>query len=239
MHSAFPKLQLYQQQSHRALVESENNLHLFEGLQVGALFVGLILQVVAAAVLNGFFTQQFMSRVETLRINVDRISKDLPFDPALSGTDEIAELDQSFRKMSQELALKAAREQALFENASDVICVLDQDMKIERMNAACTRMWGYIPEDLESKPVMALLPMDSGANVQTILSTSKAREPAASFEADVLTKSGPTMRCSWSTFWSEQNRRWFCVIHDIAEQHRLEKRKQSFLSMIARDLEAP
>jgi diguanylate cyclase (GGDEF)-like protein/PAS domain S-box-containing protein len=47
---------------------------------------------------------------------------------------------------------------ALFEGASDVMIVVDDEGKIVIANEACSRLLGYAPEDLEGKPVELLVP---------------------------------------------------------------------------------
>lgn len=239
LRKTFISLQEYHRRTQAVMVANEYHLKVIMAINFALIALGMLMQTGASFFLASYFSRQFVFPIESLRVNVDRISHGFELTPPIPGNDEIADMDKSFRKMYAELALAAEREHALFDNASDVICILDDNMEVSRLNNAVLRMWGYATDQLLGSHISKVVCDSQWSSMKHSLDCSQSEEPAANFECDVVTESGQKLRCLWSTFWSEQNRSWFCVVHDISEQHRLEQLRESFLTMIARDLQQP
>lgn len=210
--------------------------------QLASLFVATLIAAVAfnlvwALFMFKFFSRQFIQRIRALHQNLDPSANSGTV--ADQGSDEISELDRSVHHMWSELTRKAEQEQSLFDNSSDIICVLNENFEIERINPAVKAVWGFEAKDLTGKRIGNNIAPDQWAQVEQSLTASKIDNPAGSFEFDMQRQNGEKFRALWSTYWSTQNRCWFCVIHDISEQFHFEKLREAFLTLIARDLETP
>src|SRR5262249_41439030 len=59
------------------------------------------------------------------------------------------------------------------------------------------------------------------------------------FENRIKRKDGTAVDALWSAQWSEEEKTFFCVAHDITGRKQIEDMKQRFLSMASHDLRAP
>src|SRR5262249_52813857 len=73
-----------------------------------------------------FFARSITRRLTLLKENALLLARGAELHEALSGSDEIAKLDNAFHDMAKTLAEAARRERALVDNALDVICSIDE-----------------------------------------------------------------------------------------------------------------
>lgn len=218
---------------------SERRIAEVRRLQMQILFGGLFLNLALGVLLYLFYKQSIMDRLARIKANTELLSKGGVLLPLVGGSDEIAQLDLSFHLMKKQLQESSEREQSLFENASDVICVLDRQGKFLRLNPACQKRWQLEPAALETKSVFDLVLPGESSKLERDLKEAMATEQAASFELALLSGNGELLQTLWSVLWSPSEERLFCVVHDISERKRSEKVKQEFLSMISYDLKRP
>lgn len=203
------------------------------------LLIGIAANLLAAVILAIFFRRTVASRLRTIKQNTILLSKNETLQAPLTGGDEIAQLDQAFHAMDEELRLAARREKELFDNASDVICVLDYNNRFVKVNLASQRIWGYSPDELTSMTAEQLVHKDDMNAMLDHIARGKLNAESFNFENRIIRADGEQIEVSWSTFWSQIDRQLYCVVHDITERKRTERKKQKFLAMISSDLKSP
>ncbi|MBX9687006.1 MAG: cell wall metabolism sensor histidine kinase WalK, partial [Candidatus Obscuribacterales bacterium] len=223
----------------RSTQETERRIQHVRNLQAGILSFGLFANLGVAVLLLLFYKRKIMKRLGTISTNTLRISQAETLEKALAGHDEIAMLDKAFHSMDRQLKEASERERNLFNNASDVICVLDENYKFIKINPASRRLWHYEPEALLNRDIFYLLPDFETEKLKDALARCKSSHEASLIELTIKVGKEQTLETIWSAYWSETERSLFCVVHDISERKESERIKQEFLSMISSDLKRP
>lgn len=203
------------------------------------LFTALAANLALASLLYLFYRNQFVIRINKTKSDVESLTRGQALSAPLSGTDEIASLDASFRNMSMQLAAAAERERALFENSSDMICVLDENLNFVRVNTASARLCGWQADALVGESVSSILESAAFKDIEQRLLSARTTQTAAQYEAAVETSSGGRISTLWSVFWSPDQKSCHCVVHDVSEERELDKLRESFLRLIAADFREP
>lgn len=202
------------------------------------LVFGLIANAVVTLVLFLFFKKTIYNRLQEVKKNTILLSEDGPLN-TIGGNDEIRQLDEAFHKMDEELRQASERERSLFNNASDVICVLNGSHEFERINPACRKCWGYEESELIGKSIANMILATERESIEPALRNARKKLDAARFELVLKRKDGTQLDTLWSTFWSENEQLLYCVVHDISERKKVERIKQSYMALISSDLRTP
>lgn len=198
------------------------------------LIIGLIGNAIAAICLSIFYGKGIMARLRIIGRNTQALKEGKALESPLSGRDEIMQLDRAFHEMDATLKLATIRQREMFDNASDVICVLDADMRFTKVNRASDRNWGLKAEDLIEKSAKDITDAQDFKSFQESLLNARNRQTPV--EVEMRRQS---MESLWSIYWSQIDQHYYCVVHDVSEQKRSERMKQRFLSMISSDLKRP
>ncbi len=237
---AYNALQTLLSESQEHLVETSlRKQETLRQLQALILSAGLLTSIVLAVLLAKFFMSGIVKRLAVITDNTERLSNGLPLNASLTGGDEIAEVDDAFHEMAAALRQTAERERALFDNASDVICVLDRSGRFTRVNPASWRVWGRRPADLQGCSLIELIYPEDRESVMNAVGRAQSDTPSLSFECRLLAGDARLMETLWSVYWAESEESLFCVVHDIGERKKLERMKQEFLAMVSHDLRSP
>ncbi len=200
------------------------------------LMVAAGLNIGVAAWLVIFFVRPIVHRLTVLKINNQRLAAEMPLLPLIPGTDEIAEIDKGFHDMAVQLAESFRKEQAMSENANDIICSLDAAKTFLKVNSACLNTLGYTPAEIRGLNLSELVSSESSTTAVDEVIQSKG---SGAFELEMKKKDGKTAMLLWTAHWAEFDKALFCVLHDITERKRLERMKQEFVSMVSHDLRSP
>ena len=203
------------------------------------LIVGVVGNIVLALFLARLFYKGTSSRLDTLVDNTKRMAKGEPLKPALTGGDEIAQLDNVFHSMAAAVTEASRKERAVLENTSDAICSININTVFLSANPASREVFGFTPAELIGKNLSDVVHGDDWAVVRTALKTSRESGRPISFDSRVRRADSKQSDIHWSVHWSESEERYFCVAHDISERKRLELMKQDFVSMVSHDLRTP
>lgn len=223
------------EQTSRLQSEVEANRH----LQYAVLIAGVLINIALSAYLWFFYRRSILERIRTIARNTEAISEKGWLEPEMGGSDEIALLDHAFHQMHKKLLKASELEKALFNNASDVIFVLDSQEKFTQMNPAGEKQWSYPLERLSHYTLSKVVLEDDQDRVRQQIDLARSTREALSFEAGVITRTGQTCYGLWSVYWSEQSRNLFCIFHDITEHRLIEEERKSFLAMMSADLHKP
>ncbi len=203
-------------------------------LSFGIVF-GVILTVILAVVVSKGITR----RLSVLAENSFRLARNDQLLPVLAGHDEIARVDQVFHSMAEALAQATRTERALIENASDVICSIDKAGKFTAINPAAVKVLAYTQEELLGKYYIDLIAREDREHVKSCMEdllNSQRNEP---FETRLIKKDATVIDVLFSAYWSDEQKTYFCVLHDITERKDAERVKQEVMAMVSHDLRTP
>jgi len=150
-----------------------------------------------------------------------------------------------------EVALKA--NQLIMDNSQDVICTIDEQGRFLRINAACQNLWGYTPEELIGRCYIDLVHEEDRPKTIEADEKVQAAGTLSDFVNRYVRKDGTLVDVLWSATWSETDRIYFCVAHNITERQRSEealrdakeeadranRAKSEFLSRMSHELRTP
>ncbi len=198
-----------------------------------------ILTIFISIYLAAFYSRSITRRLNIVMNNSIALAAHLPLNARLRGKEEIAKLDQVFHKMASGLQEASQRERAITENAAEVICSIDGELNFKEMNPACLRLWGYEPTSMIGKSVLQFVAQDG--RDRTAAEFARGRETAqeAVIENSVVKQSGETAAMRWSLHWSKEASTFYCIAHDVTEQHEIERMKKEFVAMVSHDLRSP
>jgi PAS domain S-box-containing protein len=186
-----------------------------------------------------FLTKGITTRLQRVSDNTRNLAAGMPLHPVITGTDEIANLDQVFHNMAADLKEAARKERAVIDNAVDFICTLDANNRLIAANPASNSLLGMEPGELLGKHAIDLFSDADKSRASEFFDRLKKQEVTAPIELELKTATGESTETSWSAHWSESESSIFCVVHDITERRRIEKLKQEVTAMITHDLRSP
>lgn len=184
-----------------------------------------------------FLVKGVTARLNILADNAIRLASNEPLTDKLGGNDEIALLDDTFRRMAEALMISQKRETALVRNARNMICSIDKHGKFMEVNPASEALLGRTPNELIGSYYIDLVTKDSVLPVLGYFETALSQESV--FEVPLKHSTGRVVYTEWSCRWSQEERSFFCVIDNISERKELERTKQEIISMVSHDLRSP
>jgi len=206
-----------------------------------AMLAGTALNIIIAFLLVFKFSQGAGRSLAALSDNAVRLAAGEPLYPPQSGEDEFARLDNVFHKMAEMLAESARKERAIVENAVDVICSIDKELRFTELSPAALRSWGFQPKELIGQRYMSIVA--EAEQAETLSKIKEAMEKAGgssfSFQNRIKCKDGQLVDALWSASWSRKDEVLFCVAHDTTKAKQLERLKQQFVAMVSHDLRTP
>ncbi len=200
---------------------------------------GLAVDVVLAGALALLFNRLTNYRLATLLDNTKRLATGEILIPELTGKDEIAELDHRFHEMAVALTEAQRKERAVTENAVDVICSLDAELRFARLNPAAAEMFGLPPTAMVGSNLIEHIFKDDIKASSDALLEARTAGSVKTFENRIQRADGGMADALWSVQWSVPEQMYFCVVHDITTRKEVERMKQEFVQMISHDLRTP
>ena len=220
----------------KEIQEKQANIRNLQAIIIG---VGLLLNLSVGIVLAIYYKREILDRLKRITNNTVALSKGQRLSWEVGGSDEIALLDNAFHSMHKQLMASSERERALFNNASDVICVLDANNRFSKVNPIAAHYWGYEPSYLIGTALSDLVVPQDLTNTEDLILNAKLSKEPLTFENKLRTKSGRITEVLWSAYWSESEASLFCIVHDMSEVKQVEQVRKQFLTMISSDLKTP
>jgi PAS domain S-box-containing protein len=179
------------------------------------------------------FSFDQLIQLNIMMANSNRFARGEELLPQVPGSDEFAQLDETFHSMVASINALTEREKAVFRNTNDLIFVLDGNLRVTFINDASRSMLGIAPENLLQVSV-----------VEWSDTIAKSLEKCVelenyTFEEMLKGAEGQVAEVEISAHWSERDRSFYCVGHDIGSRKELERMKQGFLAMVTHDLRSP
>ena len=204
-----------------------------------ALLTGGGVNVLLAICLAIYLTKSITGRLKLLGDNAYRLASGRPLNPALSGSDEIAAVDEAFHKMADELKEASRKQGAIIENAQDLICSLDKSGTFLEVNPASNDILGYESEDLVGRHFIELVPQQERQKAFAFMDNLRSGTNQRPQEIALLKQGDIPIDALWSAHWSAVEETFFCVIHDITDRKQAERMKQEVVAMVTHDLRTP
>lgn len=195
--------------------------------------------VVVAVFLVIFFVRPIVKGLAQLNENNRRLAGQQPLLPITSVESQIAALDKGFREMVAALSEFVRKEQAMVENASDIICSMDKELRFLSVNRAAVDSLGYSQDILIGSHLQSFVAESSVEEVSRPLLEAISAGGAAAIELVLNRKDGSVGIFSCGAHWSREDEALFCVLRDITERKRVARMKQDFIAMISQDLRTP
>jgi PAS domain S-box-containing protein len=204
-------------------------------LLIGGVAVNIGITIFVALLLS----KKIVRRIEVLLDNSFRLASGLPLNEPAGGSDEIANLELSLHGMAQALEEAKHRERALIDNAIDVICSLDGNLRFTQISPACQKVFGYCESELIGSNLSKLLVDDQSERTVELLNQIPRGELQAPIEASIRRKDGKVIDLIFSVQWVPSEKSMFCVAHDITERKDAERLKEQVTAMVSHDLRTP
>lgn len=186
-----------------------------------------------------YFNQGTSSRLRKLMANTTLLAMGKAPRDTVGGSDELAEIDRLYHVMHADLNTLRQRERAILDNAGEIICSIDDDLKIVDINNAATILWGYESDQLLGRRVLDLVAETQKSTAQKVFDEAMKGKGSSRCELSIRTAGGGTAETLWSLTWSPEERALYCVVSDISERKRLDQMKREFVAMISHDLRTP
>ncbi|MBX3152129.1 PAS domain-containing protein [Candidatus Obscuribacterales bacterium] len=179
------------------------------------------------------FSFDQLIQLNIMMANSNRFARGEELLPQVPGSDEFAQLDETFHSMVASINALTEREKAVFRNTNDLIFVLDGTFRVTFINDASRSMLGIAPENLLQVSVVEWS--------DTIVKSLEKCVELENFTFEEMLKGaeGQVAEVEISAHWSERDRSFYCVGHDIGSRKELERMKQGFLAMVTHDLRSP
>jgi PAS domain S-box-containing protein len=200
---------------------------------------GMVLSIALAFLMTLPLSRNLGHKIKHLQENADRLSKQLPIGPPLSGNDEFAQLDMAFRDMARELKESRWREEEVIARAGDLVCALDGQGTFIKANPAAETILGCKGSDLVGRSVMSIAYRGERSKMQATVDGALTDRGNTTFEAQLMKKDGSPVDTSWSISWSATDQAFFCVVHDITARKQAKRARQELIAMISHDLRTP
>jgi len=203
------------------------------------LYFGVGFNILLAVCLALYFNRGTSQRFQVLIDNTTRLAAGQILIPALTGNDEIAYLDQTFRTMSDSLARARQKERAIVENAAEMICTVNIQNRVTNVNPACEPILGRKQSECLGANLNDLI--FSEDRERTLNETKKiaTEKTKGSFETRLLKNDGSVVDVAFSAQWSDIEQSLICVVHDISLRKSIERLKSDFVAMVSHDLRTP
>jgi PAS domain S-box-containing protein len=113
--------------------------------------------------------------------------------------------------------------QNILDQAIDVICIIDEDGRLEVVSSASEQVWGYKPEELIGTRYMDLIYEKDKELTQEVAASIMQGNDVTYFENRYVHKSGEIVPILWSATWSDADQRMYATARDARELKKAQK----------------
>ncbi len=201
--------------------------------------LSILISIAVGGGLGYFFIIRIKKPVMHIAENSRRLSSGEPLLPILKGGAEFDSIDLLLHEIS--VAVKGAKEeeQALIENASDIVCLLDVDGTILEINSSAERILGLRQNELVGINLNELVIAEESLLADEQIRNAILSTDVYSFKLKLKRGEDGVIYSNWSCYMTPAEGKLFCVVRDITEEEELARMKQDFVDMISHDLRSP
>ncbi len=201
--------------------------------------VAFICSLLISLFVGFMFYRSFVKRLQLIEGNAEKVALGQALPGALSGGDEIDELDRTLHGAAQFIESVHQKEFAVLNKSVDVLCSIDDRFKIISIGESVENSWFYNVGDVLGRSIFTLLPEHDAAKVRTILSEVNTAEAERDFETELNCGDGQLREFAWKVRWNQEADKFYCVLRDISERKNVERAKQRLLAIASHDLRTP
>lgn len=210
--------------------------------------VGVIFNIVMAAVATTIMTQKFSRRISVLTANTRRLSNNEELLAPIGGDDELSRLDESFRQMAQMLLAaqekekaNEARIRAFIDNMQVGLLIVDDKGEITQSNPYVEELFGYSAEELIGQRIAALFCDSETMSLDAFLDMLTERALGKAAQIQAINSAGKTfpVEAKLSIMQSDLGTRLVLNIVDLTDKFEVERLKKEMVSMVSHDLKTP
>lgn len=158
--------------------------------------------------------------------------------------------EQTIQELNQQLEARVAQRTqqlqqlngqmtATLNSNNDAIFLLNEANKLESINPAFTRMFGYTPQEKETLESFALVAPESRALYLSTLDQARQQGSATIPQYEARRKDGTTFFAACSIGLVPRNGHLVCNVHDITPLVEANRLKERFVSMVNHELRTP
>ena len=208
--------------------------------QTHFLLIGLGIDLFLSIGLAVFVLRTVDRRIHKLSDNAMRLASGASLIPPEAGNDDLAVLDQLFHQMFHELRESARKELLLVDNARDLILSLNERMQVVRSNKACEAFLGVSGTDFLGMYFLDFVASSDRGKLQEFFEKAQLESSADTVQISLKSSSkNIAMQTIWSVEWSDEEKAFFCVVHDMTERLSAEQLREEIFTMVSHDLKAP
>jgi len=203
------------------------------------LLIFIAVNVLSSIAMAVFFAARINSPINRISRNLKLLSRNQPLLPASTTKDELGSLDRLVHNVAAEVESAREREIAMIEKAADLICSLDEAGTFLTVNPMAMRLLSMQPADLVGTKISELTILEDSFAAEELIRNSISSNEFQTATLTLRRADGSTIETRWSSLWSDQESRLFCVAHDVTKDNELARMKQEFMDMISHDLRSP
>ena len=200
-----------------------------------ALWASVILGVILAV----YYSRSLTLRIMRVKENAARFANREPLRVALSGEDEIAELDSALHEATNRIETATRKERAILENATDLIFSLDNKLNITSVNPSAEFTIGQWSPQLIGQPFTSLIVQSDATMATEKFREMEASTDKAQFEVTFIGENAVPLNMMVSASYSLKDKSFYCILHDVTAQRQIENLRQEVVAMITHDLRTP
>jgi len=125
--------------------------------------------------------------------------------------------ESRYRLAAKQLTGIQRNHQRFLDFSQEIICTLDANGYITKINPACETSWGYKPEELIGTKNIDYIMAEDKAKTKRMAEKIMAGHVTRDFDTRYVRKNGTTAEMMWSANWSEADQTMFCVARDLTK----------------------
>jgi PAS domain S-box-containing protein len=204
-----------------------------------ATVIGLSFNFILSLGIALLFFRNIAKRLQVIEENAHRVASGKELQAPLKDQDEIGQLDAALHKAASLILDARKKEFAILEQSVDVLCSLDRRLRIVDIGASVSKAWQHQADELLGRSVLTLVPEIERTRLTTIFLEGSASEKEFEFESQLVSGDTRIKDMLWKTKFSQTDKMFYCVAHDVTERRALARQKQQLISVAGHDLRTP
>jgi PAS domain S-box-containing protein len=204
-----------------------------------ALYASMLLSVLTAFGLTLFFNRSTSDRLQIIMDNTNRIAAGKPPLCLLSGDDELTRIDRMYHQMYKDLVSLREKERALLDNAAELICSIDINLRLSDVNLSAEKILGFSQQQLIGLRVLDLIEGQQQESAGGALEAAFDKDEPSHLDAKMKRADGTIIDTEWVTTAAANRDSIYCVILDVTQRKLVAQMRREFVAMVSHDLRTP